>query len=44
MSGELTNSDIVTERTFWVGVYPGISQEMTTYMTDSLWEFVRRYQ
>jgi CDP-6-deoxy-D-xylo-4-hexulose-3-dehydrase len=44
VSGELTNSDIVTERTFWVGVYPGINQEMTTYMTDSLWEFVRRYQ
>ncbi|SNQ49248.1 Lipopolysaccharide biosynthesis protein RfbH (fragment) [Frankia canadensis] len=26
--GDLTNSDVVTERTFWVGVYPGISSEM----------------
>ncbi len=25
--GELTNSDIVTESTFWIGVYPGINDE-----------------
>lgn len=40
VSGELTNSDIVTERTFWVGVYPGITQEMTDYMVRSFHDFV----
>ena len=34
--GPLTNSDIVTERTFWVGVYPGITEEMTNYMIKTI--------
>ncbi|MYW65831.1 lipopolysaccharide biosynthesis protein RfbH [Streptomyces sp. SID8379] len=37
--GPLTNSDIVTERTFWIGVHPNLTQEMTTYMADSIREF-----
>ncbi|MET7641833.1 lipopolysaccharide biosynthesis protein RfbH [Streptomyces sp. NPDC005438] len=40
VSGDLTNSDIITERTFWIGVYPGISTEMIDYMTASIREFV----
>ncbi|GAA3435893.1 lipopolysaccharide biosynthesis protein RfbH [Kutzneria kofuensis] len=38
--GPLTNSDIVTERTFWVGVYPGITTEMIEYVIGTLKEFV----
>lgn len=38
--GELTNSDIVTERTFWTGVYPGLTDEMTDYVIASVREFV----
>jgi len=34
--GSLENSDIVTERTFWVGVYPGITPPMIQYMVDSI--------
>ncbi|GAA2427468.1 lipopolysaccharide biosynthesis protein RfbH [Streptomyces macrosporus] len=40
--GELTNSDIVTEQTFWVGVYPGLTDEMIDYVAASVKEFVRR--
>ncbi|GAA3537602.1 lipopolysaccharide biosynthesis protein RfbH [Amycolatopsis ultiminotia] len=38
--GPLTNSDIVTEQTFWIGVYPGISTEMIEYVLGTLKEFV----
>uniref|UniRef100_A0AAU3GWN2 Lipopolysaccharide biosynthesis protein RfbH n=1 Tax=Streptomyces sp. NBC_01401 TaxID=2903854 RepID=A0AAU3GWN2_9ACTN len=39
--GELTNSDIVTAGTFWIGVYPGLTEEMLDYVIDSVKEFVR---
>jgi dTDP-4-dehydro-2,6-dideoxy-D-glucose 3-dehydratase len=39
--GELINSDIVTEDTFWIGVYPGLTEEMIGYMTESITEFTR---
>ncbi|MCX4547563.1 lipopolysaccharide biosynthesis protein RfbH [Streptomyces sp. NBC_01500] len=42
VSGELTNSDIITDRTFWIGVYPGITGEMVDYMVASLREFVAK--
>ncbi|WP_189938831.1 lipopolysaccharide biosynthesis protein RfbH [Streptomyces sulfonofaciens] len=41
VAGDLKNSDIVTERTFWVGVYPGITDEMTDYVVSSIREFVK---
>jgi len=40
VAGELTNSDVVTEHTFWVGVYPGLSDEMIDYIAASVREFV----
>ncbi|MFE5123452.1 lipopolysaccharide biosynthesis protein RfbH [Streptomyces sp. NPDC056669] len=40
ISGELTNSDTVTEHTFWVGVYPGLTEEMIDYVIASVAEFV----
>ncbi|MEV0056720.1 lipopolysaccharide biosynthesis protein RfbH [Saccharopolyspora shandongensis] len=30
--GELTNSDVVVDNTFWIGVYPGITDEMISYV------------
>ncbi len=30
--GELTNTDRIMEKTFWVGVYPGMTDEMIGYM------------
>jgi dTDP-4-dehydro-2,6-dideoxy-D-glucose 3-dehydratase len=38
--GELTNSDIITEHTFWIGVYPALTDEMLDYVTASVKEFV----
>ncbi|MDA3624720.1 lipopolysaccharide biosynthesis protein RfbH [Saccharopolyspora sp. WRP15-2] len=40
IAGELTNSDLITEHTFWVGVYPGLTEEMIEYSIDSIREFV----
>lgn len=39
--GDLTNTDIVTERTFWVGVYPGLTEQMLQFVVDTISEFVR---
>ena len=39
--GDLTNTDIVTERTFWVGVYPGLTEPMLQFVVDTISEFVR---
>ncbi|MFF3752527.1 lipopolysaccharide biosynthesis protein RfbH [Streptomyces sp. NPDC002018] len=38
--GELTNSDIITDQTFWVGVYPALTDEMLDYVITSVKEFV----
>lgn len=34
--GELTNTDIVMNDTFWIGVWPGLSVPMLNYMIDKL--------
>ena len=39
--GDLKNTDIVTERTFWVGVYPGLTEQMLQFVVDSIAGFVR---
>jgi CDP-6-deoxy-D-xylo-4-hexulose-3-dehydrase len=38
--GELINTDIIMKRTFWIGVYPGLTTEMLDYATSSIIEFV----
>jgi CDP-6-deoxy-D-xylo-4-hexulose-3-dehydrase len=40
--GELKNTDLIMERTFWVGVYPGITEEMIAFMIDRIKEFVQQ--
>jgi CDP-6-deoxy-D-xylo-4-hexulose-3-dehydrase len=40
VSGPLTNSDITTERTFWIGVYPGLTDEMIDHSIATVIEFV----
>lgn len=42
VSGELTNADIVMNRTFWIGVYPGLSEEMLDYAVGQIQAFSRR--
>jgi CDP-6-deoxy-D-xylo-4-hexulose-3-dehydrase len=39
ISGELTNTDIVMNQTFWLGVYPGLQTEQIDFMVMKLEEF-----
>ena len=36
--GELKNTDIITSSTFWIGVYPGMTDEMCDYMIKTVKE------
>ena len=40
--GELTNTDRITNETFWVGVYPGMTNEMIDYMALTIKEAVNK--
>ena len=40
ISGDLTNTDIVMNNTFWIGLYPALSVEMFEYVFDKLEEFL----
>jgi CDP-6-deoxy-D-xylo-4-hexulose-3-dehydrase len=37
---ELTNTDIVMNDTFWIGVWPGITEKMVEFMSESLHEII----
>ena len=39
ISGELTNTDIVMNDTFWIGVYPGLSKEMLDFVIAKIEAF-----
>jgi CDP-6-deoxy-D-xylo-4-hexulose-3-dehydrase len=41
--GDLSNTDVVMERAFWVGLYPGISPEMIDYTVDVAGGFFKRH-
>ena len=43
MVGGLKNTDIVMENTFFIGVYPGLTEEMLSYMLEKTREFMRKY-
>jgi CDP-6-deoxy-D-xylo-4-hexulose-3-dehydrase len=38
--GNLTNTDIIMKRSFWVGVYPGLTKPMLDYVIESISEFM----
>jgi CDP-6-deoxy-D-xylo-4-hexulose-3-dehydrase len=42
--GELTNTDIVMNDTFWVGVWPGLTLEMLDYVIGSLCKILGKSQ
>ena len=39
--GDLLNTDTVMTNSLWLGVYPGLSSEMISFVLDSVHEFVR---
>jgi CDP-4-dehydro-6-deoxyglucose reductase, E1 len=40
--GELPNSDIVMNRAFWIGVYPGLTEPMIEYVGEAFSEFIEQ--
>jgi CDP-6-deoxy-D-xylo-4-hexulose-3-dehydrase len=38
--GELTNADIVTDRTFWIGLYPGLGPDHLEYAVQSIRQLI----
>ncbi len=42
--GKLTNTDIVMEDTFWIGVYPGIDREKMDYILAAFNSFMLNFQ
>jgi dTDP-4-amino-4,6-dideoxygalactose transaminase len=39
--GDLANSDAVMERSFWIGVYPGLSDEMLRFVISEFERFIQ---
>jgi CDP-6-deoxy-D-xylo-4-hexulose-3-dehydrase len=37
--GNLRNTDLVTEQTFWVGIYPGLNREMLDFTVEKIERF-----
>ena len=38
--GDLTNSDFVMDRVFWIGLYPGLSEAHLGYVVETIHDFV----
>lgn len=41
VSGDLTRSDKVMTSTFWIGLYPGLTEDHLTYACDMIRQFLR---
>jgi CDP-6-deoxy-D-xylo-4-hexulose-3-dehydrase len=42
ITGELTNTDLVMNSTFWIGVYPGMTEEMLNYIIGQIRGLVKQ--
>jgi CDP-6-deoxy-D-xylo-4-hexulose-3-dehydrase len=40
--GELTNTDAIMNRSFWIGVYPGLTGPMREYVAEAIVAFARK--
>jgi CDP-6-deoxy-D-xylo-4-hexulose-3-dehydrase len=40
--GELKNTDIIMNQTFWIGVYPGMDKDMVQFMIQKIREFCNK--
>lgn len=41
--GNLESTDFIMNNTLWIGVYPGMTQEMLDHMLSTIKEFISRY-
>jgi CDP-6-deoxy-D-xylo-4-hexulose-3-dehydrase len=39
--GDLPNADQIMQRVFWIGVFPGLTEEMLSYVVATIREFCR---
>jgi len=44
VAGSLKNTDFIMKNTFWIGVYPGITEVMAVYIAGKIKNFVKKYQ
>ena len=42
VAGELKNTDTIMNRTFWIGVYPGMDEDMIQFMIEKIREFTKK--
>lgn len=42
--GSLDNSDLVMNRTFWIGVYPGLTQNHLDYVIETLTDYIKTHR
>ena len=40
--GSLNHSDLITTNTFWLGVYPGLTDSMIDFMIQKIREIVKQ--
>ena len=40
MIGNLPNTDYVMDHVFWIGVYPGLTEEMLDFVATTVLDFV----
>lgn len=41
VAGNLKNTDFIMKNTFWVGVYPGLNEDMLKYIIDKISNFIK---
>jgi len=41
ISGKLTNTDIIMNNTFWLGIYPGLTEQKLDYIASKLKDFFK---
>jgi CDP-6-deoxy-D-xylo-4-hexulose-3-dehydrase len=44
ISGNLHNTDIVMNQSFWIGIYPGLGQEMLDYSAEVIRDGLQHFQ
>jgi CDP-6-deoxy-D-xylo-4-hexulose-3-dehydrase len=40
--GNLSNTDMIMRNSFWVGVYPGLSEEQLDYIVQSIRDYSKK--